>query len=538
MSLRRLEGDHLPSASRGQILPYGFGDQLLDVPGIPLQESLAAQLADNCGIDDSTLSIKLSGPDVATLIETLTPLLPVIAQIDQEWVRVTGFLTGPVRATLDARGYDATDPATHQKGATIYFLESRTLYAFLASPPGCRYPADALLQLRANNVAQLPPATVRLQDTRPIPGERLVTVEFDLARWFGGFVPPPPATSLVTQFSGASRLAPMRFLPARPFPVLRSLRASGVKERLWSNAGAGLPPAPPPTPTSVAPAAATARSTLVVRPSVLGTITADFRGLIDTPAGRYSGTGEAPLVNPAAVARLILEDTYGVTRFHEPTWAATRAAQAAAGLTWRCLWYGDEFETFRTLAGFCGLADLWWDDDGLCRYTFQDRTAPAVATITARELVGEMVLARIPPSATRLPVTWGDRDQGGAFTLESPVMQARHGVVTDRALALPYLATEAAARTVAAHWLAAWDHPRFTGTAGLTHWWLPLTRTDRVMVETPLLELYGERRVPWEIRGTTDRGDQRTVVLVETDPIETSDLDEAHYLMPASVLSF
>jgi hypothetical protein len=248
-----------------------------------------------------------------------------------------------------------------------------------------------------------------------------------------------------------------------------------------------------------------------------GRVTADLKGLIDTPAGRYSGTPEGPLTEPVPITRARLEFLFGETALHLPSWTTTRAAQAAMGITWRLIDRGEDPEPFRANSGYCGLADLWLDDRGLWRYTIQDQNAAAVATLTAREVVGEIALGFLAPSATRLVVSWGSGLQAGVFTLDSPDMIDRYDVITDRSLDLLYVATEAAARKVARRWQRRWDRPKGTGSVAVVPSMAALTRTDKVMIDTALLSLYGTRRVPWEIRGTTDRGDQRVLVVVEGD---------------------
>src|SRR4029450_6787089 len=126
--------------------------------------------------------------------EALGPTLPVIAQIDGEWVTVTEFQESPWRL-LVTRGVNGTTSATHTKGAELHFVESRPIYVFASAPPGCRYPDNAVVQVRLNGVAQTPPAIVRLQDDRRVAGARFVTLEFDLTRGFGGAAAPPAPQS-------------------------------------------------------------------------------------------------------------------------------------------------------------------------------------------------------------------------------------------------------------------------------------------------------------------------------------------------------
>lgn len=513
----RLEGETLPQEARGAVPPILFGDLLRDVPGIPVQVGWAATLADNCGIDLSVTTLRLGGADLA---ETLAAVPAAgVVQIDNEWLRYSKILADPPRLTIAERGYRETEPAAHDKGATVWFVETRPLYVFAYVPPGCSYPGDMVVQLRVNDNAETPPATVRLQDDRLVPGVRLVTVEFDASRAFFTQSAVPLPSSVVMQPVGVGlagdqaertgwHIGPA-FTPTRPF--------------------AGHEYVPPPTmqrgPTPVAaPFAGNGGQRIVsLRQGVLGRVTADLRGLRDTSAGRYSGVPLGRLVQPAAITRLILEETYGETAaaaYHAPTWTTTAARHAARGLTWRLAWRGDVFESFRRAAQLCGQADLYLDDDGRWRYAFRDPVAPAVGTITPRELLDDPALGWSPGREviTVLEVAWGAGLQGGTVTLDSPYMIPRHGR-NHGGVALPYAATDAIARQLARYQLSRRDRPRQSLSVRASHAWLGLTVTDRVFVETPLLGLYGAKRVPFEIVGITDRGDQRTLALLEADPL-------------------
>ena len=518
MTLWRLEGASLPAQSQGQIVPEYYGGIHKDIPGYPLQVGYFATLADNCGADTSQTTLLISGPELDDIRDALYPSLPVVAQLEGEWVLVSAFLESPWRLTV-TRGYSSTAITAHPKGAEIYFIESRALYVFASAPPGCRYPDDAVIQLRINDVAQTPPCTVRLQDDRIVTGARFVTAEFDLSRAFGGLARP--------------RLPPRRVVFAEPRPAdavghqpaLAPLAASrdlsgGARVSNRGDPGSGFrrwtytPPPPPAAPPAPAIRAAPAASSVVsIRAAPLGDVTMDLRGLLDTPAGRYTGTGSAALRYPAAITQCLLESTYGESRCHRSTWMATDANQRQLNLRWRVAWRGEAFETFRQLAGFNGLADLWLDDDGAWRYSFQNTGEP-VATLTPREILGEVAVGFIPPSATHLVVTWGAGLTTGTFTLENAEMIRRYGRVTDRALALPWIASEAIARTVATRWLPKWDRDRWTATVAVPPSCAALTRTDRVAIETPILAPYG---LVWEIRGTTERGEQRVLTLIEGD---------------------
>src|SRR5262252_1150039 len=173
----QLEGDSLPPESRGAIVPVIWGDLVLDVPSTPTQIPFTAQLADNCGATVGDTLLKISASDIAELVRRLTPRLPVVAAIDQEWVLVTAFLTGAVVQMSVSRHYGGTTAVEHAKGATVTFLETRELHIFAWNPPGLRYPSDAVAQLRIDNVAQTPPSTIRVQDDRLVAGERFLTVE-------------------------------------------------------------------------------------------------------------------------------------------------------------------------------------------------------------------------------------------------------------------------------------------------------------------------------------------------------------------------
>jgi hypothetical protein len=505
VTLWRLEGAYLPSQTQGQIVPEYYGDLHEDIPGYPIQLGYSMKLADNCGADVTQTVLKVSSAEFTRIREALGPTLPVIAQIDGEWVTVTEFQESPWRL-LVTRGVNGTTSATHTKGAELHFVESRPIYVFASAPPGCRYPDNAVVQVRLNGVAQTPPAIVRLQDDRLVAGARFVTIEFDLTRGFGGAAPAPAPQSLVFDIT-------------RPTDQIGGRVAAGPEASRADLYGARLGPAPPAAPppsrgsggtASVGPAAA---RPVHVRRAPLGECTMDLRGLVDTPEGRYTGTGSAALRDPAAITACILESTYGEVRRHQPTWATTATHHQTLNLRWQVVWRGEPFETFREHAGFNGLADLWLDEDGAWRYTMHHAAAP-VATLTPREILGEVAVGFLAPSATHLVVTWGEGLTTGTFMLETSSMIARYGRIQDRALGLPWIASEAIARTVAAQWLPKWDRDRWTATVAVAPSLAALTRTDRVLIDTPILNPYG---LVWEIRGTTDRGDQRVLTLIEGD---------------------
>jgi hypothetical protein len=532
----RLEGATLPAGSQGAVPPILLGELLRDVPGIPLQVGYQATLADGCGITATGGALALSGADVVTTLDAVKS--SGVVQIDQEWLYYTGKRTTPPGLWIGTRGYGGTTPATHGKGAAVYFVETRPIYAFAFVPEGCMYPANALVELRVNDNANTPPATVRLQDDRIVPGVRLVTVEFDAGKAFAttdavrmpaslGIVARRGAAA-VTASSGAASVSAA--VPASLPMILRAAPASSGKGRLWDMRGtANLPPPPAaPAPSSsravspvAAPQATPAVATVHLTQSVLGTVTADLRGLLDTAAGRYTGVARAPLRTPAHIVRLLLAETYGQTdpgRFHEPTWIETAARQIARGLTWRLTWTGEAFETFREAAQIGGQADLYLDEEGRWRYAFRDPIAPAVATITERELLGDPGIGWTAGRdlITVLEVAWGAGLDGGAFSLDSPAMRDRHGE-NHGALAIPYAASESVARLLARDQLSRRDRPRQVTTITAAHCFLPLTLRDRVIVETPLLQLYGARRVPFDVVGVTDRGDTRVLTLLESD---------------------
>jgi len=119
---------------------------------------------------------------------------------------------------------------------------------------------------------------------------------------------------------------------------------------------------------------------------------------------------------------------------------------------------------------------------------------------------------------TELEVVWGTGVQSGTVTLESPAMQARHGR-NHGGIAFPWVASESIARQLGSYQLSRRDRPRQSLTVRTVPATLGLTLTDRVFVDTPLLALYGAKRVPFDIVGVTDRGDQRVLVLLEGDPL-------------------
>jgi hypothetical protein len=503
MTLWRLDGPQLLQDAQGQVVPEYYGGVHKDVQGIPAQVGYNSNLADNCGASTTDTTLRLSGPHLDHIRNAIYPHMPTVAQIGGEWVKVVNFLDDPWRIVVQ-RAYSGTGAVAHEKGTEVYFIEARPIYVFASSPPGCRYPDDAVVQFRVNDVAQTPPCTIRLQDARLAPGARFVTVEFDLQRAFGGMPPVSTPTTILSDVFG-----PATAVAARPMSIPSATRYDLV------HAGTGVrPPPPPPSPApaqqAVGPAASTTR---VIPAAPLGRVSLDLRGLVDTPAGRYTGIPSAAMDRPAAIVDCILESTYGESRRHRPTWMSTMTSHALLAVDWQVAWRGMNFPQFRALAGFNGLADLWLDDEGDWRYTFHS-TAPTVATLTLREILGEVAVGFIAPSATQLVVSWGEGLTAGTFTLPSATMIERYGEIRDRALALPWIPREATARTVAAYWLPKWDRDRWTATVAVPPSLAALTRTDRVLIDTPILNPYG---LVWEIRGTTDRGEQRVLTLIEGD---------------------
>lgn len=516
----RLEGA-LPSESLGRVVPYVLGDLVCNVPGIPLRAEREAILAARCGIGATEVAvIPLAAPDIEPLLRQVP--VPGVVQIDAEWMRYDAVHLSPPRLVITARGLGATTPASHAEGARVLFVEARPVYVLAAAPPGYSYPPGAVVTVRVNDSSVVPHYTVRLQDDR-VPGHRLVTVEFDLTRPLRSastpapLAPPAPSVLSVTPIRGGSDEVDA-VARARP-PRARTIEVT----RLRGVTPTAPPPRVPLPPTRVPEsprrpqAGGGARPAQEVRvwSAPLGRVTADLRGLRDTPGGRITGTPFGVIDRPAHVTRLVLEETYGqrgAARYHAPSWAATHARQVAQGLRWRVLWSGDAFEPFRAAAGFCGQADLYVDAEGLWRYVSRDAMPPPVMTLTPRE-IEDLQLSWVGPLATRLTVTWGQGEQAGALTLEDPYAQQRHGLIV-RDLSLPYCATEADARRLGRYWLSQWSRPRLTALIRPTHAALALDRTDRIEIVWPLLDLYA-RRVTWQIRGTTDRGADRSLVAVE-----------------------
>lgn len=251
----------------------------------------------------------------------------------------------------------------------------------------------------------------------------------------------------------------------------------------------------------------------------LGRVTADIRGIADSATARMGEGANEIMTHPAPISKLILEETFGHTNRDEAVWAATHARQVGLGIAWRFKWYGEPFETFRQTAGYCGQADLYFDDEGRAVYRFRERQAPAVASITERELVGELQLGwtDYQDLATRLDVTWGDiAFKGGSFILNSPMI-SRYDV-RRKPLDLAWVTSENAARLVARYWLGQKDRPRMVAMVGVSPSLAALTRTDRVFMKVPLAELY-TKTIPFMIRGTTDRGAERVLAVVEADPL-------------------
>jgi hypothetical protein len=544
----RLEGATLPTESSGAIPPILLGDLLRDVPGIPLQIGYAAALAKNCGITATDMVLDLADADIVTTMRAV-PNSGVV-QIDDEWIQYRAKRTSPPGLLVEARGSGGTTAAVHAEGASVLFVETRAIFVLAYVPPGCAYPPDALVELRVNDGTQFPASTVRLADDRIVPGVRLVTVEFDASRTFGGREDPKLPSTLTVRRGGAGMggdagtglvagggTLPLYRMGKAGGPGFgRMLGAQGVVSTFGGRRGGGGGPGhlaamPPPAavstrpaPSSVAaPFAPPTRAVIRLSHSPLGRVTADLRGLCDTAAGRYTGTPNASIVIPAHVVRLLMEETFRETNralYHAPTWAATAARQAARGIRWRLVWTGDSFEGFRAAAQLCGQADLYLDEDGLWRYAYRDPVAPAVGTVTPRELLGDPGVGWTSGRevTTELEVAWGDGADAGSFTLDSPAMANRHGR-NHGALALPYAATESVARLLARYELSRRDRPRQGTTIQTSHAFLGLTLRDRVFVETPLLRIYGAGRIPYDVIGVTDRGDQRVLTLLESDPL-------------------
>ena len=97
-------------------------------------------------------------------------------------------------------------------------------------------------------------------------------------------------------------------------------------------------------------------------------------------------------------------------------------------------------------------------------------------------------------------------------------MRVRHGR-NHGGVAFPYAATESIARRLGQYQLTRRDRPRQHVTVRACPATLGLTLTDKIHLDTPLLALYAEARVPFEIIGLTDRGDQRVLVCLEADPL-------------------
>lgn len=528
----RLEGLTLPTESRGQVLPVLLGDLWRDVRGIPLQVGQAAQLGIPCGLDelDSVTTLALTGADLQEVLAIIPR--PWIAQIDNEWFHYTGVTINPPTLTGVTRAYAGTVAADHSENATVYFIEPKPLYAFAANWPGLRYPDDAVVRVRIDGISPVPFYTVRCQDTRPLDGWRILTIQFDLTRYFN-------------QRSGANRTA-IVIAGGGPTPEEAALWTLGVHPISggsvnFSSLGAttggkmrlGDVPLPARAPiaarqtapqTPVTPRT-TPSGTQAVRvfPPTLGNVSADIKGQLDTVEGRFTSVPSGPIRVPAHQARCVLENGYGETtseRFHAPSWTDAADRQSERGWTWRVKWEGQRLREFLDAAGYCGQSDIFIDDDGRWRNVFRDPQAPVVKTITTTERIGDLQLqwTAVSDLGTRLQVTWGQGLQGGAFTLTSDAMVERFGLLT-KTLDLPFVASEAMARIIARYWLGQRDHPRLTGPLVAPYALLGLTRTDRVWVDDPILETYGQRRVPLEVRGTTDRGEERTLTLIEADPL-------------------
>ena len=93
-------------------------------------------------------------------------------QLENEWIVYSAILADPPQLVVAGRGAGGTTAAVHDKGTTVYFVETRPIYAFAFVPAGCTYPDNALLQLRAvalhpTQVVLLQAAQARAVEARP-----------------------------------------------------------------------------------------------------------------------------------------------------------------------------------------------------------------------------------------------------------------------------------------------------------------------------------------------------------------------------------
>ena len=546
-----LTGSHLPAETQGRSVPALCGDMFLDVPGLPLQIGYSAVLDELCGIDPVQGGvIRVAAPDWAIVAPLINARLPWVAQLDDEWVLYTGVMDNPPRMIIATRGYGLTTAVEHGRGTTVYFVEPKPWYAHAWVPPGHMYPSDAVMAARVSDQTNIPPCTIRLQDTRVMSGHRFITTEFDLARAFYG-APIGGQTNLVV-ISGASDAEEPRMPPpisggvgvySGPFfytgPFFATKPTASAQKYLGTGKpqiAVGLPPPPappPPAPKTVAPKAvsdiAGTVDTAAPQPRrilslPLGRVALDLKGLLDRADGHYTGTAFGPMIEPAPITRLHLKEVYSETSVHEPTLNQTRAEHKTRGIVWRSRVGEDPNEaidTFRAKAGFAGNCDFFLDDNGQWRYQYRSQQRAVVTELTERELIGDIGLKLRQPSNTKLQVSWGQGLQSGSFSLENNVAKNRYGSVSGRTLVLDYCANEKVARRIAGAWLAQWSRQKLEATAGVAYVGAGLALTDRILLDMngSVFSLYGQGKVPYEIRGLTDGDFTRSMVLLECDPL-------------------
>jgi len=573
----RLEGTHLPEETRGQVLPLLLGT-LLDVPGLWLQTSPQDVLREDLVIvsGQMTWTLKLSNPDVVAAVT-----LPATVQAGNQRFTITAKDVANVTLTATwppgSAGTIAAGTAVY-----IINPVQIAAFGVAPTGFNHRSVLRVKLDGKIKDAATAPTHTVYLHDVDTVKKAdgtplRVLTVHFDASTFFG--LAPPPASPVVGTVlgglgaiaGGSSALDPWwvtvrrwarrrwwrwRTRRARPFPIsggagfgttpsYSTFPTLGSPSTGGGPAFGGLPPAPippppppppvpprpvqtPTTPTSPSPAPTPSTKTVTIRQfpaPLIGRVSIDVEGLEDVNGAITATPGEL-LTKPADVTRFLLQEGYeerDAALYDLASFHATRTAHAnlPRPITWATRFAGMSILDFLYQAGLCGLADCFVDTAGRWRYIYRDPDAATVATLTEADLVAPLTMAETPASrlATILPVSFGSGVAPGAFVLDSPGWRTRYGPRQGRGTAtLAFIHEDAVARYVSREWLGFWDHPRKVPTITVSPRHLALEKTDRILLDAPLVNLYGLKRTPYECRARSVSGEQVSWVLLELDP--------------------
>lgn len=268
----------------------------------------------------------------------------------------------------------------------------------------------------------------------------------------------------------------------------------------------------------------------VVQPprTTLGDLTAEIAGVRDTPGTLTSVVNER-LDTPPSFAMFIQRFYYRENdpALYDPGWLDVHEIDKAKGLRLGVVWSGMGYSQFAAMVGYHGLADHYFDAfRGL--YVHRQNEQPA-GTQASPDWVLEDPLSpaaiQQTPTAeitTVLPVAYGEGAGAGDFVLEDAAeMQERYGRRTGRTLTLPWITNTTLARMVARRWYKRWWAPRLT-TVVRTSWsGFQVDIGDRVEARVPLMDVFGYKRILFEVRGlTVDLASASVdVFLVEGEPV-------------------